>query len=130
MPQPVTATRPPAILLIDDDATGVAIRSRVLQSAGYGVHVALTGRAGLDLLHREIVDLVVLDYHLPDFNGDAILAAIQQLDHSLPVILLSGILGVEEMAGRPDAILVKGEGPVVLLETIHRLFDRSSHPAT
>ena len=115
----------PTILLIDDDEAGVAIRKRVLEGAGYTVLCALTGRAGLEVVDLQRVHLVVLDFHLPDMNGDAVLAGIRSRKPELPVILFSGTFGMEGAAATPDAILVKGEGPVVLLRTIADLVARA-----
>jgi DNA-binding response OmpR family regulator len=57
------------ILFIDDRPEHLRQPVLRLQVAGYGVEEAESGEAGLDLLHREIFDLLILDSELPKQDG-------------------------------------------------------------
>ena len=57
------------ILFIDDRPEHLRQPVLRLQVAGYGVEEAESGEAGLDLLHREIFDLLILDSELPKEDG-------------------------------------------------------------
>ena len=58
-----------SILLIDDDETIRYFLPRDLEAEGYHVLTAESGGAGLKVLEREAVDLVLLDIRLPDKSG-------------------------------------------------------------
>jgi CheY-like chemotaxis protein len=66
----------PRILVVDDDD---AVRRAVARSleARYDVVTAPGGRAALDLLDREAVDLVVSDIAMPDGSGPDLHAALE-----------------------------------------------------
>jgi CheY-like chemotaxis protein len=57
------------ILVVDDDHTFRYAISRVLQSAGYVIIEAFTGRDALRLAKEHAPDLVLLDVVLPDISG-------------------------------------------------------------
>ncbi|MGF1678463.1 MAG: PleD family two-component system response regulator [Candidatus Methylacidiphilales bacterium] len=81
------------ILAIDDSPTLRKFISKHLTSysADYTVLTAATGAEGVDMALRELPQLILLDYILPDFNGDEVCRRL--LSHAdtakLPVILMS-----------------------------------------
>src|SRR5689334_14782822 len=79
------------ILLCDDSPVERLALAHFLRNAGYTVDEAADGDAAiLHIKHRE-VDLVLLDLHMPDVDGFAVLSYLQQHRKALPVILLSGM---------------------------------------
>ena len=83
--------RPRRILVIEDDPGIEALVAYQLTRAGYRVRTASNGVRGLDALHREIPDLVVLDRMLPGLSGDEVLKSIR-LDpatSAVPVLVLT-----------------------------------------
>jgi two-component system, NtrC family, response regulator AtoC len=80
--------RRPTILVVDDEALIRWSLSERLKAEGYQLFEANTGRAALDRL-RDGVDLVLLDYKLPDTDGVSVLRDIKQADPDILVILLT-----------------------------------------
>src|SRR6266487_1624939 len=58
------------ILCIDDHQPGVRARKLILEAAGYRVLTANSGTIGLRLLRRHRVHFVVLDYRMPQMDGE------------------------------------------------------------
>lgn len=80
------------ILVIDDDEMNLQIAQMVLEKKlACEVLSADGGAAGLEILRRERVDLVLLDIVMPDFDGLATLAEIRgdSLIKDVPVIMLT-----------------------------------------
>ncbi|MCK6479646.1 MAG: sigma-54-dependent Fis family transcriptional regulator [Planctomycetaceae bacterium] len=77
------------ILLVDDDATVLAILARDLAEEGYESLTAGTGSAALEAIAREDPDAVILDLLLPDTTGQEVLRAIRRTRPDLPVVILS-----------------------------------------
>ena len=65
----------PTVLVIDDEKTFRIVAEEALSSEGFTVSTAPTGAAGLAAWQREPCDLVILDRHLPDTDGIAVLEA-------------------------------------------------------
>jgi DNA-binding NtrC family response regulator len=66
----------PTVLVVDDEKTFRIVAEEALSSEGFAVTTAATGQAGLSAWQREPCDLVILDRHLPDTDGIAVLEAI------------------------------------------------------
>ena len=77
------------ILVIDDEPPIRKLLRMGLSSQGYHVLEAADGRAALDQIGRDKVDLVILDLGLPDMKGHELLRLIRERDDALPVVVLS-----------------------------------------
>jgi DNA-binding NtrC family response regulator len=64
------------VLVVDDEKTFRIVAEEALSSEGFAVTTAASGHAGLAAWQREPCDLVILDRHLPDTDGIAVLEAI------------------------------------------------------
>lgn len=67
----------PLILVIDDDEVSNTLALRAAQSLGLNSAMASTGSSALAYLADRAVDLVVLNFDLPDMDGYACLAALR-----------------------------------------------------
>ena len=82
------------ILVVDDEALIRWSLTERLKSEGYQVLDADTGASALEKIH-EGVDLVLLDYKLPDTDGVSVLRKIKQHNQEILVILLTAYASVE-----------------------------------
>src|ERR1039457_131942 len=97
-------TRPGAILCIDDEPKGLAVRKILLESQGYEVLTATSGREGLALFAHHRIPAVVLDYAMPEMNGAQVAAAIKRLDPAVKILLFSAHVDLpKEELRRVDA---------------------------
>lgn len=120
----------PTILCIDDEALGLQIRKAVLERAGYRVLTAIDGPAGLAAFRRETVDGVVLDYYMPEMDGGAVAETMRRERPEIPIMLLSAYINLpNEVVDLVDVTLLKGEGPLELLEKLRLMLRSASSPA-
>ena len=77
------------ILVIDDEPPIRKLLRTGLSTQGYHVIEAADGRAAIEAVGREKVDLVILDLGLPDMKGHDLLRLIRERDDALPVVVLS-----------------------------------------
>ena len=83
-----------SILVVDDeDLIRWSLRER-LGSEGYTIREAGTGAEAMALF-REGVDLVLLDYRLPDTDGLTLLREMKSLDPDVLVVLLTAFVSVD-----------------------------------
>src|ERR1044071_573152 len=79
------------VLVIDDSPTITKVVQLVLTKAGYQVHTAADGEAGLDAVRTQRPALILLDFVMPRMNGYQFcreLVADQKL-RDIPVVLMS-----------------------------------------
>ena len=107
------------ILCIDDEPNVLVVRKMLLESVGYRVLLAESGPQGLEILRRENVHTVIVDYKMPDMTGSEVAEHIRRFRPSMPIIMLSAYV---DLSGNQlkdvDAYVTKGESPDVLLRTI------------
>jgi DNA-binding NtrC family response regulator len=82
------------ILVVDDEALIRWSLAERLKSEGYHVLEADTGQSALDQV-PEGVDLILLDYRLPDTDGVTVLRKIKEFDQDILVVLLTAYASVE-----------------------------------
>src|SRR6188508_245976 len=82
------------ILVVDDEALIRWSLTERLHAEGYEVLEAETGKSALEKL-PEGVDLVLLDYRLPDTDGVSVLRKIKEFDQDVLVILLTAYASVD-----------------------------------
>jgi two-component system KDP operon response regulator KdpE len=77
------------ILVIDDEPAIRRFLRTSLGAQGYSVLEAEDGETGLAMLHRNALDVVVLDLGLPGIAGLEVLKRLRDEGSSVPVIVLS-----------------------------------------
>ncbi|HMA97454.1 MAG TPA: response regulator [Polyangiaceae bacterium] len=79
------------ILVVDDSPTIRKVVSAILDRGGYSTLVASDGLEALEVLAREEVDLVLLDFVMPRMNGFQFCREIRQKRRlgDLPIVLMS-----------------------------------------
>jgi DNA-binding NtrC family response regulator len=82
------------ILVVDDEALIRWSLTERLKADGYDVIEADTGKTALDKLNQG-VDLVLLDYKLPDTDGVSVLRKIKEYDPEILVVLLTAYASIE-----------------------------------
>ena len=82
------------ILVVDDEGLIRWSLAERLRREGYEVLEAETGQAALGKL-SEGIDLVLLDYRLPDMDGVTVLRKVKEFDQDVPVILLTAYPSVD-----------------------------------
>jgi CheY-like chemotaxis protein len=93
-----------------------------LESFGYTVLTAPSGGKGLELASLHSVDVVVVDYFMPDMNGQDVAMEMKRLQPQAPIIMLSGTADLPEQALEwVDAFVAKDRLASQLLPAIVQL---------
>jgi len=79
------------ILVVENEEDLVTTYERLLRRQGYRVRAAGTCRAGLAIIEREALCLVISDLRLPDGDGLEIVRAARALPAPLPVLVATGL---------------------------------------
>jgi len=77
------------ILVVDDDQDVLLFLGERLNALGYDVLTAGNGKEGLETLHSQSVDGVLLDLHMPVMGGMTMLEELGNPFENPPVIVMS-----------------------------------------
>jgi len=96
------------ILVVDDESLIVETARATLENHGYRVVSATDGYEAIELYkqHGRDIQVVLLDMMMPGMDGQATLAAIEELDPKVRIIASSGL----PVSGRVAEVIAVGQG--------------------
>jgi CheY-like chemotaxis protein len=96
------------VLCVDDDPEVLSVTTELLEWKGYEVAAVTSGRAAVAQIGKQF-DLVIVDYNLPDINGDVVAEHWKREYPSVPILMVSGCLNLPPHAlDHVNAHLTKG----------------------
>ena len=122
------------LLCIDDNEDVLECEKEFLESFGSTVLTAPSGGKGLELVSIHSVDVVIVDYFMPEMNGQDVAIEMRRFMPQAPIIMLSGAVEVpKQVLQCVDAFIAKDrlgsqllpaiaqfscEGPVSLIDQV------------
>ncbi len=112
------------ILIVDDDAVCLRQMMNILKG-DFIISVVKSGKACLDYLTRDLPNLILLDYAMPEMSGVETLRKIRENPRYalIPVIFLTGVqngeMVREALSCQPQGYLLKTLGSNVILSKIN-----------
>ncbi len=87
------------ILVIEDEEQIRVLIKDMLEAAGYKIILSSNAHEGLEIFKNQhhLIDLVLLDYYLPDNNGKEVMKELKQFDPNSKILLTSGFELNEEI---------------------------------
>ena len=105
--QPEPQRLPASVLVIDDDPDVRAFIAETLEEQGYRVLQASDGQEGLRQFDRDQVDLVIVDFIMPEMSGAEVARKIRAKLPDQPILFVSGYSETEAVKRTaPDAPLL------------------------
>jgi two-component system cell cycle sensor histidine kinase/response regulator CckA len=115
------------VLCIDDNQEVLECEKAFLETFGYTVLTAPGSSKGLELASIYSVDVVIVDYFMPEMNGADVAIEMRRLRLQAPIIMLSGAVDVPKQALKlVDAFIAKDRLASQLLPTIAQLHECGS----
>lgn len=114
------------ILVVDDEPAILELYVDILRSMSFDVLAAEDGRRAVALFEANSsdIDLVILDWAMPNMHGRECLEAIQQITPDVRVVIASGHYpdGPELQKAYPgaSAVLCKPFAPDILVDAVRR----------
>ena len=114
------------ILCIDDDQSVLECETAFLENCGYKVLTAASGGEGLKLASRNWIDVVIVDYCMPEMSGQEVAIEMRRLKPQAKIIMLSGAVDIpEDVLNSVDEFVTKDRLASQLLSAIEKLTAQS-----
>jgi DNA-binding NtrC family response regulator len=118
-------SKPPRILIVDDDAGQRSLLNSFLKSQGFDTVMADSGERALELLRGGEFQMMISDVRMPGISGLETLRRARELHATLPVLLVTAYTDIRDAVGamRDGAVnyLAKPIDLDELLVTIQRV---------
>jgi DNA-binding response OmpR family regulator len=127
--------QPKRLAYIEDEAEMIDLVRLILGRRGYSVMGAHGGREGLELVRRELPDLVLLDLMMPDMDGWDVYHQMKsdELTREIPVIVITAkaqnidkVLGLR--VAKVEDYIAKPFSPQELLDRVDEVLARKEQP--
>ena len=116
------ARRQKTLLSVDDNQSSLNICKLILEGFGYRVLTASSAPTGLELFASNAIDAVILDYQMPEMNGELVAAEMRRTKPRVPILMLSGWVSPPESALQlVDEFVAKGEPVEFMLLAVQQV---------
>jgi len=119
-----------SILILEDDKVIIKSFKDILQSEGYSVDTAETGREAIQKSKANFYNLVLLDIKLPEMEGTKLLTPMHETLPKMVKIMITGYHSVENAVEAlnmgADAYTIKPVKPEKLLALIEEKLKKQS----
>ena len=119
-----------SILIVEDDKAIIKSFKDILQSEGYSVDTAETGRQAIQKSKANFYNLVLLDIKLPDMEGTKLLTTMHETLPKMVKIMITGYPSLENAVEAlnlgADAYIMKPIKPEKLLTLIEEKLEKQS----
>ena len=85
----------PSILIVDDEEVIQQTLQDVLKKRGYEIFLATSGKETLEIVKKNIIDLILLDIRLPDVDGLEVLKKVKEFDNEILVIMMTAYADIQ-----------------------------------
>jgi len=85
-----------SILIIDDEESQLQSLKSFLSRRNYEVHTALDGKIGFDIVSNNVIDIVLTDFRMPNWDGYTVLKKIKELNPEIDVVVITAYGSVED----------------------------------
>src|SRR5258708_18574582 len=107
---------------VEKNQSSLKIWKIILEDRGYKVLTASSGREGLEVFASNVIDAVILDYQMPEMNGELVAGVMKRAKPRIPILMLSGCVSLPESALLlVDEFVPKGEPVEFLLLAVRQV---------
>jgi two-component system NtrC family response regulator len=85
-----------SILIIDDEEAQLNSLKSFLTRRNYEVFTATNGKLGFEIVQKQMIDLVLTDYRMPEWNGLVVLRKIKEFNPEIDVVVITAFGNIED----------------------------------
>lgn len=125
---PITQSREPVVLCVDDDDVILELLFEILTVNGFRVICECDALRAIRTIASADIDAVIVDYKMPGCDGIELAKSIRRARPQLPVLMFSGSIVPEEELKSVSAFVYKNQGVLALIDALHASWN--SAPST
>ena len=87
---------PFAILIIDDEEAQLVSLKSFLSKRGYDIFTSTSGKEGINIINNNVIDLVLSDFRMPEWNGLEVLKKVKELNPEIDVVIMTAFGNIDD----------------------------------
>ena len=111
----------PTVLIVEDHKVTLESLCLIFERNGYKCLTAPNADDAMRIFAEKPVDVVLMDYGLPDHDGGRLAATFKAQAKHIPIVMISGAGDLQEKPLDVDILFAKPTDPALLLKTIRDL---------
>ncbi|MBX4186727.1 MAG: response regulator [Candidatus Doudnabacteria bacterium] len=114
------------ILIVEDDLSLADVLANKLKLEGFEPSIAPDGQVAMDLLDKEVYELILLDLSMPWYDGFHVLEDLKNKpDFKTPIVIMSNLAGTDDInrvksLGAADYLVKTSVTPELIVKEIHK----------
>lgn len=122
------------VLVVEDNPANLSLMEYLLRAFGYTVLTATDGVEGVELAHREIPDVILMDLQMPRLNGFDAASRLKAdpLLGSIPIVAVTAFAMVGDrdkiLAHGFDGYIAKPIAPETFVDEVEAFIPSALHP--
>mgnify|MGYP000426164017 FL=1 len=112
-----------SILYAEDDSVIQNSISRILKMFFKEVHIANDGNEALEIYQNNKIDVIMLDYVMPNLDGYQTAKLIREINKKIPIILISAYTDKEKLLNAIELNLIKYLEKPILHDDLINVFN-------
>lgn len=114
------------ILIIEDNPTNLDLMTYLLNAFGYTTLTAQDGEEGLEIVCREVPDLIICDIQLPTMDGREVARRLKRHSqfHRIPLLAVTALAMVGDrarlLAAGFDGYIAKPLSPEIFVQEVEK----------
>ena len=112
-----------SILYAEDDSVIQNSISRILKMFFKEVHIANDGNEALEIYQNNKIDVIMLDYVMPNLDGYQTVKLIREINKKIPIILVSAYTDKEKLLNAIELNLIKYLEKPILHDDLINVFN-------
>ena len=85
-----------SLLIIDDEEAQLQSLKSFLKRRNFEVYTATDGKKGFDVVNNNVIDVVLTDFRMPNWDGYTVLKEIKKLNPEIDVVVITAYGSVED----------------------------------
>ena len=88
------------VLFVDDEEIVLDVGVKMLEKMGYTVFGARDGKEAIEIYKKNQgkVDIVILDFHMPQMDGERVYEELKRIDPDLKILISTGYINNKQAA--------------------------------
>ncbi len=86
----------PTLLIVDDEEAQLQSLKSFLGKRNFQILSASNGKEALELISKNVIDIIITDYRMPEMNGLSLLKKVKEINPEIEILVMTAFGNIED----------------------------------